>query len=70
VVFIILILLLVGVFAGFMAGLLGIGGGVIIVPAVYIVLKLPTSDKQSSINVANATAIAIYEFSKNTYIQG
>ena len=29
-----------------------------------MILKLPTCDKQSSINVANATAIAIYEFSK------
>jgi len=28
------------------------------------ILKLPTSEQQSSINVANAAAIAIYEFSK------
>lgn len=37
--FIVVILLLVGIFAGFMGGLLGIGGGVIIVPAVFMLLK-------------------------------
>jgi len=30
---------MVGAFAGFMAGLLGIGGGIIIVPSVYMILK-------------------------------
>jgi uncharacterized membrane protein YfcA len=46
----------IGVFIGFMAGLLGIGGGVFIVPLLIYVLKVPTK-------TAAATSIFVVIFS-------
>lgn len=46
----------IGVFVGFMAGLLGIGGGVFIVPLLIYVLKVPTK-------TAAATTIFVVIFS-------
>jgi uncharacterized membrane protein YfcA len=46
----------IGVFIGFMAGLLGIGGGVFIVPLLIYVLKVPTK-------IAAATTIFVVIFS-------
>jgi uncharacterized membrane protein YfcA len=46
----------IGVFIGFMAGLLGIGGGVFIVPLLIYLLKVPTK-------IAAATTIFVVIFS-------
>lgn len=55
----ILLLVASGAFAGFSAGLLGIGGGLIIVPALYFILALDTNAAQDNLmHVALATSLA------------
>lgn len=51
-------LLVAGLFAGFAAGIFGIGGGFIVVPALYLVLPLLGGDKAQYAHVAIGTSAA------------
>ena len=51
-------MLLLGSFVGVMAGLLGIGGGLIVVPALLILLPQAGIDASISMNMALATSLA------------
>ncbi len=53
-----LILLVVGVVAGILAGLLGIGGGLVIVPALVWLLVAHGLDGEAAVPVAVATSLA------------
>ncbi|HPY67857.1 MAG TPA: sulfite exporter TauE/SafE family protein [Bacteroidales bacterium] len=54
-----LLLLLIGVVAGFMSGLLGIGGAIIMVPALIYVLKFPQHMAQGTSLVVMLPPISI-----------
>ncbi|HJJ48075.1 MAG TPA: sulfite exporter TauE/SafE family protein [Methanocorpusculum sp.] len=54
----ILFLIAAGLFAGFMAGLLGIGGGFIFAPAMFFVLKSCGVPEETAILVAFGTSLA------------
>ena len=54
----ILLILLVGAFAGIMAGLLGVGGGIIIVPALFLVLESFGFDSAITMHIAVGTSLA------------
>ncbi|ROP90955.1 putative membrane protein YfcA [Stella humosa] len=49
---------LVGAFAGFLAGLLGVGGGIVIVPMLYMALGLLDVDESVRMHTAVATSLA------------
>ena len=51
-----------GVFGGVLAGLLGIGGGVVIVPALYVALSLTDMDRGQIMQVAVGTSLATIVF--------
>ncbi len=53
-----LLLLALGAFVGLMAGLLGIGGGLIVVPALSYLLPLAGIDPHISMHMALATSLA------------
>lgn len=55
----IIILLIGGCFAGFMAGLLGIGGGIIITPIQYFLLTSIGIEPKIALTVTFATSIAV-----------
>lgn len=48
----------VGAFAGFLAGLLGVGGGIVIVPMLYIALGILQVDESVRMHMAVATSLA------------
>lgn len=52
-------LLALGAFAGFMAGLLGIGGGAILVPGLYYSFKVLSYDPAVIMHMAVGTALAL-----------
>lgn len=59
--FLVLVLIPVGLLAGFLAGLFGIGGGIILVPAIYYVQSLTgaSGGGLSAMHVAVGTSLAV-----------
>ena len=57
-VLLIILLLTTGIFAGTIAGLFGIGGGVVIVPALYYIFTLAEIDESSRMHLAVGTSLA------------
>jgi len=55
---IILALMVTGVFAGVLAGLLGVGGGIVIVPVLYFLFQQFGMEPHSAITVATGTSLA------------
>ncbi len=53
------LLLVAGVFAGLLAGLLGIGGGIIVVPAVYQVMLIAQAPQDQLMHIAVGTSLAL-----------
>ncbi|GFE62949.1 sulfite exporter TauE/SafE family protein [Litoreibacter roseus] len=51
-----------GVFGGILAGLLGVGGGIVIVPALYFALSLTGIDPALTIQIAVGTSLATIVF--------
>ncbi|RYD91154.1 MAG: sulfite exporter TauE/SafE family protein [Sphingobacteriales bacterium] len=63
----VLILLLIGLAAGVLGGLVGIGGGIVIVPALIYVLKLTQTEAQGTslgILLLPVGILAVWEFHK------
>lgn len=58
-VFYIVLLLIGGCFAGFMAGLLGIGGGIVITPIQYYLLVSMGCDAKTALTITFATGLAV-----------
>lgn len=48
-----------GICAGFMAGMLGIGGGIILVPGIYYILSFLGFAQENGMHVAVATSLAV-----------
>jgi uncharacterized membrane protein YfcA len=51
-------LIATGIFAGLLAGLLGVGGGIVIVPVLFNLLQSFDVSTQSAILIATATSLA------------
>jgi len=51
-----------GVFGGILAGLLGVGGGIVIVPALYLSLSAAELGEGVAMQVAVATSLATIVF--------
>ena len=52
------LLISTGIFAGFIAGLFGIGGGVVVVPALYYIFTLAEVDESIRMHLAVGTSLA------------
>ena len=54
-----IILLLTGVFSGLIAGLLGVGGGLVIIPVVFYILNFYGFSKDIIMHVAIASSLGV-----------
>ena len=52
-------LLITGLFSGFLAGLLGVGGGLIIIPVVFYILNFYGFSKDIIMHVAIASSLGV-----------
>ena len=52
-------LLIAGFFSGFLAGLLGIGGGLVVIPIIYYILNFYDFSQNISIHVAIASSLGV-----------
>lgn len=55
----ILVMIVTGAFAGILAGLLGVGGGIVIVPVLYFVLQASGVSPATAMLVATATSLLV-----------
>lgn len=62
-------LLATGVFAGILAGLLGVGGGIVIVPVLYFLFQQFGVSPQSAIVIATATSLSTIVFTSISSIR-
>ena len=63
--------MLIGILAGILSGLVGIGGGVIMVPLLVLVLGFSQHQAQGTslaVLVVPVTALAVYNYYKQGYI--
>ena len=67
--FLLIIFLITGLFSGFLAGLLGVGGGIIIVPITYFVLLNSGYSKDVIMHVSIATSLGIIIFTSISSIR-
>lgn len=68
---IILSLILIGILAGILSGLVGVGGGVIMVPLLVLLLGFSQHQAQGTslaVLVVPVTAVAVYSYYKEGYI--
>lgn len=68
---IILSLVLIGILAGILSGLVGVGGGVIMVPLLVLLLGFSQHQAQGTslaVLVVPVTAVAVYSYYKEGYI--
>lgn len=66
-----IILLLIGLFAGFISGTFGVGGGIIIIPALVFILGLSQHQAQGTslaMMLAPIGIFAVYNYFKAGYI--
>lgn len=67
----ILLLILIGILAGILSGLVGVGGGVIMVPLLVLLLGFSQHQAQGTslaVLVVPVTGIAVYNYYKEGYI--
>lgn len=68
---IVLILMLIGIIAGVLSGLVGVGGGVVMVPLLILLLGFSQHQAQGTslaVLVVPVTAIAVFNYYKEGYI--
>lgn len=58
-----------GCFAGFLAGLLGVGGGIVIVPVLFFVFQMIGISPESAMSIAAATSLATMVFTSISSIR-
>lgn len=59
-----------GISGGVLAGLLGVGGGIVIVPALYFAMKLIDNDPATTMQVAVGTSLATIAFTSISSARG
>lgn len=67
--FVILSLIATGCLAGFLAGLLGVGGGIIIVPVLFFVFQMIGVSPEAAMPIATATSLATMVFTSLSSIR-
>ena len=68
---IVLMLILIGIFAGILSGLVGVGGGVVMVPMLVLLLGFSQHQAQGTslaVLVVPVTAVAVYNYYKEGHI--